>query len=128
MGTKKGFSNIGNVVEQFISATPEAKAEPEEQPKARPTEAHPTRLADNDRERAKMARQAEANAALVAKRPQLRREKPSYGETRSQRVQLLVKPSIYSALQAIADRGNISFNQVAERAFMEYVDGHAEEE
>lgn len=126
MATKKGFANIGNVVEQFISAKPEPQEQPaaEEKPKARTA----TRLASNDRERAKMARQAEANAALVAKRPQLRREKPSYGETRSQRAQLLVKPSIYSALQAIAERGNISFNQVAERAFMEYVERHAEEE
>lgn len=123
---KKEFSKIGNAVEQFIGVNPETQEQTTQ--KKRPAETYPTRLATNDKERAKMARQAEANAALVAKRGNWRRERPDYGETRSHRAQLLLKPSIYSALQDIAERDNISFNQVAERAFIEYVERHAEEE
>ena len=73
-----------------------------------------------------MAKQAEANAALVARRGNWRRERPNQGETRSHRTQLLVKPSIFEALQAIADRENVSFNQMAERAFTEYIDNHTD--
>lgn len=133
MAGKKNFANIGgDIVEELLGgAQPEAaqqpKAEPKPEPKARPMEtAHPTRLASNDAERARMVRQAEANAALVARRGNWRREKPNYGETRSHRTQLLVKPSIFEALQAIADRENVSFNQIAERAFAEYIDNHAD--
>lgn len=127
MAGKKNFANIGGIVEELIGgAQPEAQATPEAQPKARRIEAHPTRLASSEAERARMEKQARANAAWVTRRGNWRREKPDYGETRSHRAQLLVKPSIFEALKAIAERDNVSFNQIAERAFNEYIDKHAD--
>jgi len=58
------------------------------------------------------------------RRGTLRRVMPEYGETRSRRRQILLKPSIDDQCAAIADRDEISFNQLAERALTEYIERH----
>jgi len=127
MAGKKNFADIGGVVEELIGgAQPQQQQQPEGQQQARQTEAAYKRLSFTEAERAKMEKQARANAALMAKRGNWRRERPNYGETRSHRTQLLVKPSIFDALQEIALRDNISFNQIAERSFLEYIEKHAD--
>lgn len=83
-----------------------------------------TRLAQTEEERQQMKRTAAANAKLFTRRPGSPREKPD-GEARSRRVQLLVKPSVFAALQTVAADDGISINQVCERAFLEYVKNHA---
>ncbi len=82
-----------------------------------------TRLAQTEEERQQMKRTAVANAKLFTRRPESPREKPD-GEARSRRMQLLVKPSIFAVLQAVAADDGISVNQVCERAFLEYVQNH----
>ncbi len=83
---------------------------------------HPLWLASNDTEREKMAKQAEENAKLKRKLPICRRENCDAVESRSRRVQLLVKPSIYDRLQKIADFECVSVNQIAERAFLRFIE------
>ena len=74
-------------------------------------------------ERRRMKRIAAMNAKLFERRPGSYREKPD-GEARSRRMQLLVKPSVFTALQAAAANDGISVNQICERAFLEYVQKH----
>ena len=74
-------------------------------------------------ERRRMKRTAAMNAKLFTRRPGSPREKPD-GEARSRRMQLLVKPSIFAALQTAAADDGISVNQICERAFLEYVQKH----
>ena len=81
------------------------------------------RLAQSKEERRRMARTAKANAKLFKHHPDWHREKPD-GETRSRRMQLLVKPSVFAALHAAAATDGVSVNQVCERAFLEYVQKH----
>ena len=83
-----------------------------------------TRLASSDEERERMAQRAEANRKLFRKQPNFRREKCDGAEPRSRRVQLLVKPSIFEKLQSIATETNVSINQIAERAFLSYIENH----
>ena len=82
-----------------------------------------TRLAQTEEERRQMKRTATANAKLFKRHPDWHREKPD-GEARSRRMQLLVKPSVFGALQAVAADEGISVNQLCERAFLEYVKNH----
>lgn len=82
-----------------------------------------TRLARTNEERRQMRRTAAANAKLFTRHPGSPREKPD-GEARSRRVQLLVKPSVFAALQAVATDDGVSVNQICERAFLEYVKNH----
>ena len=74
-------------------------------------------------ERRRMKRTATMNAKLFTWRTGSPREKPD-GEARSRRMQLLVKPSIFAALQSVAANDGISVNQICERAFLEYVQKH----
>ena len=82
-----------------------------------------TRLARTVAERRQMKRTAAANAKLFTRHPGSPREKPD-GEARSRRVQLLVKPTVFAALQAAAADDGISVNQVCERAFQKYIKNH----
>ena len=82
-----------------------------------------SRLAQSEEEHRQMVRTAKANAKLFEHRPDWHREKPD-GEARSRRVQLLVKPSVFTVLQSIAADDGISVNQLCERAFLEYVQNH----
>ncbi len=84
-----------------------------------------SRLARTEEERRQMKRSATMNAKLFERRPDSHREKPD-GEARSRRVQLLVKPSVFAALQATAANEGVSVNQLCERAFLEYVKQHGE--
>ena len=85
-------------------------------------------IASSEKERLKMARQAEANRKLIRQQPNFRREKSDSAEPRSRRMQLLVKPSIYDRLQEIARKESVSVNQIAERAFMSYAEKHKSED
>ena len=76
-------------------------------------------------ERRQMKRTAAMNAKLFTRRTDSHREKPD-GEARSRRVQLLVKPSVFTTLQAAATNEGVSVNQICERAFLEYVQNHSE--
>ena len=87
-----------------------------------------TPIASSEKERLKMARQAEANQKLIRQQPNFRREKSDSAEPRSRRVQLLLKPSIYDRLQEIAREENVSVNQIAERAFLSYAENHKSED
>ena len=87
-----------------------------------------TRLASSEKERLKMAKQAEENAKLIRQQPNFRREKSDSAEPRSRRMQLLVKPSIHDRLQEIAREENVSVNQIAERSFLSYVENHKSED
>ena len=96
----------------------------EKEPKATKAnkKSHPLWLASNDTEREKMAKQAEENAKLKRQLPNCRRENCDAVESRSRRVQLLVKPSIYDHLKKLADVECVSVNQIAERAFLRFIE------
>ena len=83
------------------------------------------KLAQTEEERRQMQRIATANAKLFKRHPDWHREKPD-GEARSRRMQLLVKPSVFTALQSIAASDGISVNQLCERAFLDYVQNHGD--
>lgn len=82
-----------------------------------------SRLARTEEERRQMVRTAKSNAQFFSRRPDWHREKPD-GEARSRRVQLLVKPSVFAALQEAAANECVSVNQLCERAFVEYIQKH----
>lgn len=103
-GKTKGFMDIPAA--RFLKQDEEP---PKEEPKQERTE----------------GQGAEGNGANYQfRRGTLRRVMPEYGETRSRRRQILLKPSIDDQCAAIADRDEISFNQLAERAFTEYIERH----
>ena len=69
-----------------------------------------------------MPRQAEATAKRIRNQTSFRCENYDAVESRSRRVQLLVKPSIYDYLKKISDAECMSVNQIAERAFLHFIE------
>ena len=84
MAAKKTFKNAENPALQFIS-TPDVEAE----------------------EREITADESGAAPSLRGFTPKL--DKP---ETKSRRLQLLIKPSVYSAVKQIADASGLSVNEI----------------
>ena len=49
------------------------------------------------------------------------RTKPEYVETRSKRINLLLRPSLYKTAAGLAERKEISFNHLMELALIQYL-------
>lgn len=116
----------GELLSQFIDGYGQQQDQGQAQPQpAQPARRTKGRLAHTDKEKAQMAKRAAVYAAL-AKPFDIsgRRQRPDWHEPRSQRAQLLIKPSIYKALCKIADSKQISFNHLTELAFTYYLENN----
>lgn len=117
--SKKSFANA-NPAMSFISDTSEYLNDF--------TLTSPTKEEIEQRE----AAQVKSTTAVVKPKPKAttRRKKeappmkknPEYIETKSKRVQMLMQPSLHTAIKAIADKKRVSINETMHEILKDYID------
>lgn len=101
---KKSFVDENNPALAFITATP----------------TEPETLNEPDKTEIEQAPEEQE----PARQPRRNRQRP---ETKSRRLQLLIKPSMHDALKDIAEREGISVNEAVNEAIEDYIKSYGEE-
>lgn len=101
---KKSFVDESNPALAFITATP----------------TEPETLSEPDKTEIEQAPEEQK----PARHPRRNRQRP---ETKSRRIQVLIKPSMHDALKDIAEHEGISVNEAINEAVLDYIQSYQEE-
>lgn len=114
---KKDFTNANNPATAFfknMGGTPEAAAPASQDPEADPVKEEAAPMDPEEEKPQKVV--------IIGKAPKGYKINPAYLETKSERVQIVLQPSIKKKLLAEAKKRKLSINETVTQAIIEFVE------